>query len=178
MSHTSHAVLCHCNTFATFKNQLVVRLLMCALCCHRGASLKDVVLHQVMTDEEGLQGCCFAGTIVKLQIGFALVKYEHLMDEADTDQHLQEWFPLPEAQQANIAELGSQYGINTGPGVQIRPQPSVKVSLICCTTAELARTRLEHCNAADINRLCSRTSLNCHQLCKVAYTYQRRQRDK
>lgn len=83
-----------------------------------------------MTDEEGLQGCWFAGAIAKLQHGFALIQYEELMDEEDTSQHLKEWFALPGALEAEAAKLGSMHEAHTGPGYQIRPTPPVQV-LLC-----------------------------------------------
>lgn len=82
-----------------------------------------------MTDEEGLQGCWFTGAITKLQHGYARIQYEELMDEDDTNQHLEEWFPLPEAVEADAARLGSEHDAHFGPGYQIRPVPPIQVLL-------------------------------------------------
>ena len=64
---------------------------------------------------------------MKVEHAFALVEYEELMDEDDTSQHLQEWFPLPGAVEADAAKLSSDREAHFGPGFQIRPQPPAQV---------------------------------------------------
>lgn len=86
---------------------------------------------QIMADEEGLQGCWFAGAIRQLQHGFALVEYEELMNEDDTSLHLKEWFALPRANAADAEKLGSEYTAHTGSEFQIRPPPPTQVLLLC-----------------------------------------------
>lgn len=82
---------------------------------------------QVATDEEGLQGCWFGASLVEARHNFALVEYQELMDEENTSQHLQEWFPLPDAKQADLAKLGSDHDAHFGPGFKIRPPPPPQV---------------------------------------------------
>jgi hypothetical protein len=51
---------------------------------------------EVMTAEEGLEGCWFGGTIQDLQGGWALVAYAALQEsEEEGASPLREWFPLP-----------------------------------------------------------------------------------
>lgn len=83
---------------------------------------------QVMNDEEGLQGSWFMGTITHLQHGFALVAYDELMVSEDSDEKLQEWFPLPGTPQTNKDLLESTYDSHFGPGFKIRPPPPAEVS--------------------------------------------------
>lgn len=85
-----------------------------------------------MTDEEGLQGSWFLGTIAQLQHGFALVAYDELMVSEDSDEKLQEWFPLPGATQAKQALLDATYDSHFGPGFKIRPPPPPEVGQTCC----------------------------------------------
>lgn len=86
-----------------------------------------------MTDEEGLQGSWFLGTITQLQHSFALVAYDELMVSEDSGEKLQEWFPLPGASQAKLALLETTYDSHFGPGFKIRPPPPPEVGQTCCT---------------------------------------------
>ena len=88
---------------------------------------------QVMNDEEGLQGSWFMGTITQLQHGFALVAYDELMVSEDSDEKLQEWFPLPATPHTNKDLLDSTYDSHFGPGFKIRPPPPSDVGSLCCT---------------------------------------------
>ena len=80
-----------------------------------------------MNDEEGLQGSWFMATITQLQHGFALVAYDELMVAEDSDEKLQEWFPLPGTPPASKALLDSAYDSHFGPGFKIRPPPPPEV---------------------------------------------------
>ena len=89
---------------------------------------------QVMNDEEGLQGSWFMGTITQRQHGFALVAYDELMVAEDSDEKLQEWFPLPGTPQANRALLKSTFDSHFGPGFKIRPPPPPEVGQLATLT--------------------------------------------
>ena len=86
-----------------------------------------------MNDEEGLQGSWFMGTITQLQHGFVLVAYDELMVSEDSDEKLQEWFPLSGTPQSNKDLLESTYDSHFGPGFKIRPPPPPEVGSPCCT---------------------------------------------
>ncbi len=87
---------------------------------------------QVMSGEEGLQGSWFTGTITQLQHGFALVAYDELHVSEDSDEKLQEWYPLPDAVAENKALLESTHDAHFGPQFRIRPPPPAEVGCIHC----------------------------------------------
>ena len=81
-----------------------------------------------MNDEEGLQGSWFQGTITQLQHGFALVAYDELMVSEDSDEKLQEWFPLPGTPKAKQALIDPTHDSHFGQGFKVRPPPPTEVS--------------------------------------------------
>jgi len=80
-----------------------------------------------MSGEEGLRGSWFTGTVTQLQHGFALVAYDELNVSEDSDEKLQEWFPLPGAVAKNQSLLGPTHDSNFGPDFHIRPTPPAEV---------------------------------------------------
>ena len=103
-----------------------------------------------MSGEEGLQGSWFTGTINQLQHGFALVAYDELNVSEDSDEKLQEWFPLPGAAEEDMGLLGPTHDAHLGPDFQIRPPPPAEVGqkqLPCILWATHALLLLEEINA-------------------------------
>ncbi|DBA85227.1 TPA: hypothetical protein ACH3X2_005930 [Trebouxia sp. C0005] len=86
-------------------------------------------LVEVMSGEEGLRGSWFTGTITQLQHGFALVAYDELNVSEDSDEKLQEWFPLPEAVSENQSLLSPSHEVNFGPDFHIRPAPPAELAV-------------------------------------------------
>ncbi|KAL0042386.1 hypothetical protein WJX77_010878 [Trebouxia sp. C0004] len=86
-------------------------------------------LIEVMSGEEGLQGSWFTGTVTQLQHGFALVAYHELNVSEDSNEKLQEWFPLPGAVAENQSLLGVNHDANFGPDFHIRPQPPAELAV-------------------------------------------------
>ena len=81
-----------------------------------------------MNDEEGLQGSWFQGTITQLHHGFALIAYDELMVSENSDEKLQEWFPLPGTPEGHRALLEATHDSHFGSGFKIRPPPPPEVS--------------------------------------------------
>ncbi len=98
-----------------------------------------------MSGEEGLRGSWFTGTITQLQHGFALVAYDELNVSEDSDEKLQEWFPLPGAIAENQSLLGCTHDANFGPEFHIRPSPPAEVgqSHLLCTVHSIMTTCIQ-----------------------------------
>lgn len=84
---------------------------------------------QVTNDEAGLRGCWFPAVVQQTERGLVLVAYDEVDDE-DTGNALQEWFPAPGAH-PTVATLASNFKIHTAPGYLVRPQPPEDVSVPC-----------------------------------------------
>ena len=94
-----------------------------------------LAMGQVMTAEEGLEGCWFTGAIQALSGGWALVAYDELQEsEEEGAGKLREWFPVPGQHQAAApaeADGGAQHTVHaTASGHELRPAPPAKASML------------------------------------------------
>ena len=108
-----------------------------------------------MSGEEGLRGSWFTGTVTQLQHAFALVAYDELNVSEDSDEKLQEWFPLLGAAAEDLSLLGPTHDANFGPDFHIRPSPP----------AEVGQSKLLGIAALSIQHQDHMHSLSAQQLC-------------
>ena len=72
---------------------------------------------------------CRFGAVVKRRVGdYVLVRYDELVDEAVTDEKLQEWFPCTAGAQAPARKVAGRHLVNIGEGYRLRPCPTAGVS--------------------------------------------------
>lgn len=94
-----------------------------------GCGINEAFWLQVTNDEAGLRGCWFPAAVRQVERGLVLVAYDEVDDE-DTGDALQEWFPAPGAP-GYLPALASNFKAHTAPGYLIRPQPPDNVSSLC-----------------------------------------------
>jgi hypothetical protein len=83
--------------------------------------LKPAALLQVHNDEPGLRNCWFSGVVRQTAQNHALVSYDELDDEDESQ--LQEWFPLPGAAQPSDHSIAGAFTVHTLPMFKMRPRP-------------------------------------------------------
>ena len=80
---------------------------------------------QVQHDREWMQGRWFAGTVRRLQEGFALVEYAH-KQSTSAKGLLKEWFPVQGHVQGSLPDAGGT-DVHTSLGFKLRPAPPAEV---------------------------------------------------
>ena len=79
-----------------------------------------------MNDEEGLRGCWFEGRVAQLSGTHALVAYDELQD-GETGEALQEWFPLPGHSAQPDLPAGSAQRVHPSAAYLLRPSAPPEV---------------------------------------------------
>ena len=79
----------------------------------------------------------FRGKVLRQAGGFALVGYDDLQQNADSDQPLLEWFLVPGAAGHDAAAVSTDDPVHEEPGYLLRPEPPAEV---CSAAAAMAFT--------------------------------------
>ena len=69
----------------------------------------------------------FRGQLLRQAGGFALVRYDDLQQDADSERPLQEWFLVPGAAGHDAAAVSTDDPVHEQPGYLLRPEPPAEV---------------------------------------------------